>query len=66
MKYQASNNQGEILPNKLGLKTEKEINEAEFEGFLRAEIYLAEKLTSRTKFNVKYILKLHAEAFKHL
>lgn len=66
MKYQASNNQGEILPNKLGLKTEKEINEAEFEGFLRAEIYLTEKLTSRTKFNVKYILKLHAEAFKHL
>jgi cell filamentation protein len=58
--------QGEILPNLLGLKTEKEIGESEFEGFLRAEIYFTEKLSPRTKFNVKYILWLHKEALKHL
>lgn len=39
---------------------------SEFEGFLRAEIYFTEKLSARTKFDVKYILGLHKEALKHL
>ena len=43
------------MPNLLGLKTEEEIGLSEFEGFLRAEIYFTEKLTEKTKFNVKYI-----------
>jgi len=66
MKYKSPDGQGEIFPNLLGLKTEKEINESEFEGFLRAEIYFTERLSSKTKFNVKYILSLHGKALKHL
>ena len=66
MKYRAPDSQGEILPNLLGLKTEKEIGESEFEGFLRAEIYFTEKLSPQTKFNAKYVLGLHKEALKHL
>src|ERR1700751_3582466 len=65
-KYKAPDNQGEILPNILGLKNLKEINAAEFEGFLRAEIYLSEHLTSRTKFNSAFILKTHKMALGHL
>jgi cell filamentation protein len=66
MKYKLPDSQAEILPNLLGLTTEKEIGESEFEGFLRAEIYFTEKLSERTKFDVKYILSLHKEALKHL
>lgn len=66
MKYVSPDNQGEILPNLLRLKNVKEINESEFEGFLRAEIYFTEKLSSKTKFDVKYILSLHKESLKHL
>lgn len=54
MKYNISNNQSEILPNKLGLKNSKDIELSEFEGFLKAEIVLTEKLSFRTKFNLKY------------
>ena len=66
MKYKSPDNQGNILPNLLGLKTEKEINESEFEGFLKAEIYFSEHLTTRTKFNVKYVLSVHKMALGHL
>ena len=66
MKYKSPDSQGELLPNLLGLKTEKEIGVAEFEGFLKAEIYFTERLSAKTKFNVKYILSLHKEALKHL
>lgn len=66
MKYKSPDSQGELLPNLLGLKTEKEIGESEFEGFLMAEIYFTEKLSVKTKINVKYILSLHKEALKHL
>lgn len=66
MKYKSPDSQGEILPNLPGLKTEQEINEHEFEGFLRAEIYFTERLSEKTKFNVKYILNLHKEALKNL
>ena len=54
------------MPNLLKLKTEKQVNESEFEGFLQAEIYFTEKLSAKTKFNAKYILSLHKEALKHL
>jgi len=61
IKYKSLDSQGEILPNLLRLKTEKETGGSEFEGFLRAEIYFTEKLSPKTKFNVKYILSLHKE-----
>lgn len=66
VKYKSPDDQGDILPNLLGLTTEKEINESEFEGFLQAEIYFTEKLSARTKFDVKYVLSLHKMALGHL
>ncbi len=66
MKYKSSDSQGEILPNLLKLKSLAKINESEFEGFLKAEIYFTENLNSRTKFSKTYILKLHKLALQHL
>lgn len=66
MKYELPNSQGDILPNLLDLTSLKEINESEFEGFLQAEIYLSENLSSRTKFSSSYILKIHKMALGHL
>jgi cell filamentation protein len=66
MKYEISDNQGEILPNLLGLKTSDEIGVSEFEGFLTAEIFLTEKLTTKTKFTEKYIKQIHKKALGHL
>ncbi|MEO8237008.1 MAG: Fic family protein [Flavobacterium sp.] len=66
MKYKVPNNQSQILSNKLNLKDLKKIEISEFEGFLEAEIGLTEKLTSRTKFNLKYILKIHKLSLGHL
>ena len=66
MKYDSSNNQNEVLPNHLGLKFAEEIALSEFEGFLSAEIALTESLTSRTRFNAAYILKIHKLSLCHL
>ncbi|MBY0426125.1 MAG: Fic family protein [Cytophagales bacterium] len=66
MKYQLPENQMEILPNLLGLTSPNEIALSEFEGFLKCEILLTEKLTSRTKFTLNYILKIHQLALGHL
>ena len=66
MKYQTPNNQSEILPNLLGLKSAEDIALSEFEGFLKAEIMLTQKLSSRTKFDVSYILKIHKLSLGHL
>ena len=66
MKYNLPNDQSEILPNLLGLKSSEEIELSEFEGFLKAEIQLTESLSGRTKFNIAYILKTHKLAIGHL
>ena len=66
MKYQTPDSQSEILPNILGLSTAEDIALSEFEGFLKAEIVLTEKLSNRTKFDVSYILKIHKLALGHL
>jgi cell filamentation protein len=66
MKYSSPDSQGDILPNLLGLTSLKEVNESEFEGFLKAEIYFTEHLNSRTKFNKTYILNIHKMALGHL
>jgi len=66
MKYNSSDSQGDILPNLLGLSSLKEVNESEFEGFLKAEIYFTEHLNSRTKFNKAYILNIHKMSLGHL
>lgn len=66
MKYQIPKNQSEILPNLLDLKLAEEIALSEFEGFLKTEILLTENLSSLTKFNLKFILKIHKLSLGHL
>lgn len=66
MKYDSPGSQIEILPNLLGLQSVEEINLSEFERFLKAEIQLTENLSSRTKFNASYILKMHKLSLGHL
>src|SRR5580692_11467042 len=67
-KYKVSKQEGEseVLPNKLGLSTKAEIEKSEFEGFLFAYKKLFDELNSKTKFDVKYILKIHKLALGHL
>lgn len=65
-RYITNEAESEMLPNLLGLTDEEEIAEAEFEGFLTAEIMLTEQLTNHTKFNCKYIRQIHKLALGHL
>jgi len=66
MKYDLAGEQGEVLPNLLGLTTPQEIAEAEFEGFTEAEIILSEELEIETRFDVAYIHRIHKLALGHL
>nr|WP_228464907.1 Fic family protein [Chryseobacterium antibioticum] len=66
MKYDISGDESEILPNKLELKKPHDIAMSEFEGFLQAEISFTENLRDNTKFDTKYILKIHKLALSHL
>ena len=65
-KYKLSREENEILPNLLHLNEKEDIDNAEFEGFLYTELYLTDKLTSRTKFNEKYIQQIHKLALNEL
>jgi len=68
IKYSISSDEAEgaNLPNKLGLKTQDEIEQAELEGFLYAYTILFDELTEKTKFNLKYIFRIHKLALGHL
>lgn len=65
-KYKVSSEESEILPNRLNLNKKEDVDNAEFEGFLFAELFLTEKLNLRTKFNEKYIQQIHKLALKDL
>ncbi len=65
-RYSTNGEEGEILQNLLGLTDEEAIHNAEFEGFLTAEILFTENLTPKTKFTVKYICDIHRTALKEL
>lgn len=65
-KYETNEYESEALPNLLGLTGKDEIAEAEFEGFLTAEIMFTEQLASTTRFNCKYIRNIHWQALQHL
>jgi cell filamentation protein len=67
-KYHIPANEAEtdILPNKLNLKTRKEIEQAELEGFLYAYNVLFNELNENTKFNLEYLLRIHQLALGHL
>lgn len=55
MKYDLPDDQGEVLPNLLGLKDQRAVELAEAEGFLRAEITLYNELSDETGFDLHYI-----------
>lgn len=67
-KYSVPDNQdeAEVLPNLLGIKTKREIDIAEFTGFFEAQEYFIETLTPETVFNLKYLYSIHKKAFGHL
>ena len=63
-RYSVNPNEEEILPNLLNSNSLREIQEAEFEGFLYAELLLTTQLTEKTKFDVDYIKNIHFLALK--
>ena len=65
-RYVSSHGEGELLPNKLNLKDREAIEQSEFEGFLLAELTLTDKLSIRTKFNIRYIKGIHKLSLGHL
>ncbi len=65
-KYSASQGESELLPNLLKLTDKQAIEQSEFEGFLFAELTLTDELSNKTRFNVKYIKKIHKLALSHL
>ena len=52
-RYTTDGNESEILQNLLGLTDQEAIHNAEFEGFLMAEIIFTEQLSPQTRFTVK-------------
>lgn len=65
-KYITNEEENQCLPNLLGLTHTEEIAEAEFEGFLMAEIILTEQLTTTTQFDYKYIRNIHKLALEEI
>lgn len=58
-KYTTNEEESQCLPNRLGLTRPGEIAEAEFEGFLLAEIMLTETLTTATRFQTVNISAIY-------
>lgn len=67
-KYKVDPNEDEheVLPNKLGLTELAKLEKEEARGFIDASVALTLELSSNTKFDTKYILKLHKMALSHL
>lgn len=65
-KYTTNREDRYPLENLLGLNSLEEIHHAEFEGFLMAEIFFTERLTTHTVFDLKYIREIHKTALGEL
>ncbi len=52
----------EVLPNKLGLTTKEQIDDAELVGFARAQEKAIRALTDSTIFSLDYLYQLHKDA----
>lgn len=65
-RYTTNEEESQCLPNLKGLTAAGEIAEAEFEGFLMAEIMLTEQLTPSTRFDCEYICHIHRLALGEL
>lgn len=61
-KYSVPGSEGEILPNLLGLTTKEQIDDAEFKGFLGAQIDLIRDLPETDTFDLPYLYTLHKKA----
>jgi len=66
MKYDLPGDQGEVLPNLLGLTDQRAVELAEAEGFLRAEMTLYDELHDGTAFDLAYVQRMHTLALGHL
>lgn len=66
MKYHLSESQSEVLPNLMGFTDPEDIAFVEFDGFTFAELMLANELTPRTRFNEKYIQRIHKMALANI
>jgi len=62
MKYAASDDEAEVLPNLLGLSSLVAVQQAETEGFLLAEQALLDELREETIFTTAYVQDLHRRA----
>lgn len=56
----------EVLPNRLGLTTKKEIDWVEFKGFLDAQNYFIDAVNEKTVFNLKFLYSIHKRALGHV
>ena len=65
-RYISIPDENELLPNLLKLSNREDIEKSEFEGFLLAELTLTDELSIRTKFNIKYIKRIHKLSLGHL
>ena len=65
-KYRAPEDEGEILPNLLGLTDRKEIDIAETEGIIEAQAIVIDELSDKTIFDLQYIYRIHSLAFGRL
>lgn len=66
MKYDLPGDQGEVLPNLLGLTEQRAVELSEAEGFLRAEITLYDELDDGSVFDLAYLQRMHRLALGHL
>jgi cell filamentation protein len=66
MKYDLPGDQGEVLPNLLGLTDQRAVELSEAEGFLRAEMTLYDELHDGTAFDLAYLQRMHKLALGHL
>ncbi len=62
MKYAASDDESQLLPNLLGLSSLVAVQQAETEGFLLAESALLDELREETRFTAAYVLDIHRRA----
>lgn len=67
-KYRVSHDEdeGEVLPNKLGLTQKEDIEKEEAKGFVQARVNLTSELTDETRIDTEYILEIHRLALGHL
>ncbi|WP_343633652.1 Fic family protein [Fluviicola sp.] len=58
-KIPSDEEEGKVLPNKLNIVDLHELEIAEARGFIAAQIILRSELNSETKFDLKYIFRIH-------